>query len=921
MTQFRQSRARARATALSLTLATGLTLQAAPNPALVTRDFDHDGIEERVVAREDGSGRGEVQKWFASTGTWVAAPFDLPDSVRVADSTGGDAGLRFLDLNADGFEDLLYSGESGYAIYLWNQTIRADLGWTRGWTEKVREGRRTGAAMDPPPVLHARAEVVGGQLVIHPGTASGTTRRVDLRRLLAFDMPPPKSPAEALATFQTRPGFRIELVAAEPMVMDPVAFDWSADGRLWVVEMGDYPTGVDGKGKPGGVVKTLHDDNHDGRCDRAVTFLEGLLHPTSVMAWRKGVLVAMAPDLIYAEDTDGDGRADRREVLFSGFHAGNQQHLVNGFELGLDGWVYLANGDSGGTVRSRRTGQTLGIAGRDLRIQPDTGAMETVSGQTQYGLRRDDWGHWFGNNNPRWLWHVTIPEHYLRRNPRVAARRILHELANYDSSTRVYPTVAAVARPNQPWSLNHVTSACSPAPYRDTAFGPDHATSVFICEPVHNVIHREVVRSEGSGLASSRAPGEERCEFLASSDPWFRPTTVKTGPDGALYLADMYRFVIEHPEWIAPGMLARMDVRAGQDLGRIYRIVREDAPDRKIPDLSRLQGPDLPRAMDSPNGWQRDTVQRLILERRDPGVSPVLTSLLTVTHAPQVRIQALATLGLLDTLSETTLAAALRDPHPAVRREALRQTETRTTRMPSLFATVAERARDPEPSVRLQAAFTLGAWPASLAEPVLRDLLLADGNDETLRTAALTSLDPASKLFAEFREPKTAPRVPAAPAVELTPSSPDRAAVIARYAGLAAVQGDATRGQALFNELCARCHRLRGEGFEVGPDLGMVATKPVEWLLGAILDPAQAIQPRYQGWRAEARGEEPVEGILAAETANNIVLRQAGGIEQAILRTDLVVLEPIPGSFMPSGFESALDLQGMADLLRWLREP
>ncbi len=177
------------------------------------------------------------------------------------------------------------------------------------------------------------------------------------------DLPRGMTPQQALATFRLPPGFKIEIAACEPLVKDPIALDWGADGKLWVVEMGDYPLGVDGKGKPGGVVRFLQDTNGDGVYDRETTFLENLPFPTGVIPWRGGVLVAAAPDIIYAEDRDGDGKADHREILFTGFVQGNQQHRLNGFDLGLDGWVYGANGDSGGMIRSVKTGKVVNIHG------------------------------------------------------------------------------------------------------------------------------------------------------------------------------------------------------------------------------------------------------------------------------------------------------------------------------------------------------------------------------------------------------------------------------------------------------------------------------------------------------------------------------------------------------------------------------
>ena len=915
----RNSRTSVSALLFAITVLAGSATAQPTTPGPLRHDFDHDGVEERLIGRP---GTNEIQRWNPTSKTWAKADFALPDGVWLADDDGKDAGLRFVDLNADGYDDILFSNPQRYAIHLWSKNVRLDLGWTRGWSQFVRAGERIGAAKEPPSVVGAEVTIKDGQLIITRPPVEGspaTVERRSLKELIAFDMPPPKSPEEALASFRVRPGFRVELVAAEPVVIDPIGFDWGADGRLWVVEMRDYPLGIDGKGKPGGVVKVIEDADGDGRYDKATPFLEDVAFPSSVMPWRKGALIAAAPDLFYAEDTNGDGRADVRKVLFTGFNPGNQQHRFNGFEWGLDGWIYAANGDSGGKVKSLATGKTISISGRDIRFRPDTGEIETVSAQTQFGRRRDDWGNWFGNNNPTWLWHVTLPEHYLRRNPRLAVKRVLHVLANYDDSTRVFPASPAMVRPNQPWSINHVTSGCSPTPYRDDLFGPEFATSVFASEPVHNVVHREVLKREGAGFTSHRAAGEERSEFLASTDNWFRPITTRTGPDGALYVADMYRFSLEHPEWISPETLARLDVRAGADKGRIYRVVPERTARRPIPNLAAKNTQDLVAAIDSVNGWQRDTAQRLLVERADPSANEWLNQLLTLTHAPQVRLQALATLGVLGALTPETVAAALADPHPAVRCEALRQGEALAGKSQALFTSVAALSMDSDAAVRLQAAFSLGAWPPETIEPVLSQLAAREDADESLRVAIMSSLRPESALFKQLKADAPIPKP--ATAVALTPSSTDRAQVIAGYADLEKLAGDPARGRQQFQALCLPCHRLRGEGHEVGPDLGMVSTKPADWLIAAILDPSQAVEARYRAWTITLKSGDVLDGLVSTETANNLVLRLAGGVEHAVLRSDIAAMSPSKLSLMPTGFESALNPQAMADLLRWLRVP
>ncbi|HEX2749992.1 MAG TPA: PVC-type heme-binding CxxCH protein, partial [Verrucomicrobiales bacterium] len=735
------------------------------------------------------------------------------------------------------YDDLLFSSPDRIAIYLWMQRERKDLGWQRGWTQKVRDAKRTGAAEEVP-VLSGMDVSAEGENLIISRKGKETKMKIRMKTLVAFDMPPPLSPEEALKAFRVRPGFRVELAAAEPVVTGPVAFDWGPDGRLWVVEMRDYPSGIDGKGTPGGVIKWLSDADGDGRYETATVYLDGIPFPSGIMAWGNGVLISAAPDILYAEGADANGRAEKKTVLFTGFTPGNQQHRFNGFEYGLDGWIYGANGDSGGRVTSTLTKNSLNISGRDVRFRPDTGAIEAVSASSQFQRRRDDWGHWFGNANPTWLWHVTLPEHYLKRNPQLAVRGVKHELANYPDPTRVFAVSRALERPNQPWSLGHVTSACSPCPWRDETFGPEFSSSVFISEPVHNAVHQEVLSPEGAGFKSTRAKGEESSEFLASTDNWFRPTSLRCGPDGALYIADFYRFVIEHPEWISPEMQSRLDLRAGADKGRLYRIVREGTPRRPVPNLAKMSNAELAAAMDSPGGWQRDTAQRLLTGRKAVETAPALRNLLTVHHAPQVRTQALAAMGLLGVLTAADIRLSLNDPHPGVRIQALQQSE-RLTNEAVLFDSVAALASDSDAEVRMQAAFTLGEWPAEKAVPVLRQLAGQYPRDEALLTAVKSSLKPGDPLFISLNK-RDAP-MPGIEIPKLKPSSDDRAKVIAGYNNLAGLSGDAARGHILFTSLCSPCHRVRGEGFAVGPDLAMTTSKPVDWLLTAILDPNQAV--------------------------------------------------------------------------------
>lgn len=877
---------------------------------LLLRDFDHDGVCELLANRD-------ISSWNEKEQRWQPADFNLPPNCAALNSHGGDNGLRFVDLNGDGFEDVIQSNGDGYAIYLWAGTVKARLGWSRGWPHLVskgpaatdlknakilpfvKDGQNYGAW------VHHDRIVWQNEALFSPG--ADTVQRT-FRELIAFDMPPPKSPTDSLASIQLRPGFTAELVASEPLIESPVSFDWDAQGRLWVVEMPDYPLGMDGNGKPGGKVKILTDTKGDGHYDKATTFLENLPFPNGVMPWRNGVLISSSPDILFA--TEANGQVTNKRALFTGFREGNQQHRVNGFEMGLDGWIYGANGDSGGTVNG------VSISSRDYRFRPDTGEFEAESGSTQYGRHRDDWGNWFGNNNSAWLWHYTIAEHYLRRNPRLAVKTTKQSLANYPDSTRVFPISELPIRFNDPQALGHVTSGCSAVPYRDDLFGSVFNTSVFVCEPVHNAIHREVLEPDGATFISQRARDEQDREFLASKDPWFRPVFLKTGPDGALYVADFYRFVLEHPEWIAPETLSRLDLRAGADKGRIYRIYPTGTKLRSIPNLAKLDNAALVAALDSSNGWQRDTAQRLLYERNAQDAVPAIKKLIGSAQNPKTRVQALATLDMLHAIDVEIVRVALHDAHPEVRTQAIRVSESLANQPTDVLPALVAMADDADFVVRHQLALSLGAFHDDRASATLASLAERSGEQPQMRLAILSSLAPENPLFARLNVANATviPKI-----VLPKPTTPDRAKVVASYASVADLKGVPGHGHELFLQQCSICHHLKGEGKEVGPELGQVGDKPVDWLLTAIFDPSAAVEARYLMHVLKLKNGTELSGIISAETANNIVLRLPGGTDLPVLRADIVSDQATNRSLMPEGMETVLKPQDVADVISYLR--
>jgi putative heme-binding domain-containing protein len=320
----------------------------------------------------------------------------------------------------------------------------------------------------------------------------------------------------------------------------------------------------------------------------------------------------------------------------------------------------------------------------------------------------------------------------------------------------VFPVSRALQRFNDIGAMSHVTSANSATPYRDELFGPDFAHSIFISEPVYNLVHREILEPDGVSFTSHRAANEKETEFVASADNWFRPTMTKTGPDGALYIADMYRLVIEHPEWIPDDVKNTLDLRAGHDKGRIYRVYPANAHLREIPRLDKLDTGGLVAALDSSNGWQRDTAQRLLVERGDKKADARLQKLARGSDRPVTRMQALCALDGLSLVTADILKSALADSSAAVREQVLRLSEpllrvarggdgsstqpvVPKSQLADLENAIVTLVNDPEIRVRYQLAFTLGEWDDQRAAEALVKIALKDSKNAEIQTAVMSS--------------------------------------------------------------------------------------------------------------------------------------------------------------------------------------
>jgi putative membrane-bound dehydrogenase-like protein len=579
---------------------------------------------------------------------------------------------------------------------------------------------------------------------------------------------PPYSPKDALKTFQIEPGFRIEPFLAEPDLRSPVAMDWDENGRIYIVEDPGYPLNTEGKV---GRVILFEDTDGDGKPDRRTVFADKLTMPTGVMRWKKGVLVSDAPDIIYFEDTDGDGKADIRRVVLTGFAFTNPQHTVNNPIYGLDNWIFLAHeGPAGATVFTDKfgdrgsnlkfadvpNGPELPPARRMVRFRPDSHQMEYLASSTQFGHSFDAWGHQFTVSNEDHIREEVVGAAYLMRNPQLAAATAMERISDHGAAASVYP-IAHNPRVEMLSGVGSFTSACAITVYLGGAF-PSFGLFSLTAEPAQNLVHRDVLRPSGASYVAMRA--HEGVEFLASTDAWFRPVNLYVGPDGAIYLLDYYRLVIEHPEWMATKTYHSPDLYKGSDRGRVYRIT----PDSPMPlpgkiQLSQATDEELVKQLETPNIWWRRTAQRLLVDRQSAAAVSPLVRLFETSPSAVARLHALWTLDGLHQLDPKLIEKALGDAEAGVRENAILLAESRLHSDPALSARLLQMVSDPNPRVQFQLLCTLGGIDTPASRTAQERLLAQNIENPWMQVAALTaSSDRAPQLFkaaAAFTDRKT----------------------------------------------------------------------------------------------------------------------------------------------------------------------
>ena len=515
----------------------------------------------------------------------------------------------------------------------------------------------------------------------------------------AKDLPryPAVEPKDAIATWQVKKGFKLQLAANEPQVRSPIAVCFDENGRMFVCEMIDYSEMRDVTPHLGRI-SMLEDKDGDGHYETSTVFADDLPWPTGLCWANGGLFVGATPDIWRFEDKDGDGKAEVREKVFTGFGTGlkilNVQGLMNSFQWGQDNRIHiLAGGGNRGVITCLKRPDDKGIelGGKDFWFDPLTLEFGLEGGGAQYGMSFDNYGRKFGCSNSDHLQYWVYDDKYAGRNPYYPMPPARQSIAVDGGAAEVFRI-----SPDEPWRIirtrwriagvvkgavegggrvsGYFTGATGTTIYRGDAYGPDFINNSFSGDAGGQLVHRKLIKpsADGISLIGERPADEHGFEFAASKDTWVRVVNFANAPDGCLHICDMYREVIEHPWSIPDEIKKHIDLNSGNDRGRIYRIVPEKGAERigqKVA-LGKASTKELVQTLSHPNGWHRDTAQRLLYERKDKAAVPMLEKVLSGDNV-LAKLHALGALEGMGALSKGDLVRCLDAGDPQVVEKAL----------------------------------------------------------------------------------------------------------------------------------------------------------------------------------------------------------------------------------------------------------